>query len=293
MTRFKMTSFLLFFVFGLSLSCSSMKNSNSVKVEGATETANQDPLLQNSELSACFLLYDLKNQKFVSEFNPQRCKQRQAPASTFKVPLAAMAFDDGVLEDEKTQFKWDGEKHSIESWNKDHTSATWMRDSVVWYSQILTQKMGRKKVQSYLDKFNYGNKDMSGHIKNAWLTPSPSNPDVSSSIAINGYEQIEFMKKLWTQKLPVSEKAHELTQKIMFLEKSPKGFRISGKTGSGYVDPETNRRLGWYVTHIKGNDQEYLSVFNFHDLNPQKKPEFASALAKKMTKEFLVKQGIY
>ena len=56
----------------------------------------------------CFLLYDLKANKIVQRFNEKRCAQRFAPCSTFKMPLALMAFDQGILKDETTTYQWDG-----------------------------------------------------------------------------------------------------------------------------------------------------------------------------------------
>jgi len=259
----------------------------------SSKKTTDEGLINDQEISACFLLYDLKKQKFVKEYNPERCKLRQTPCSTFKVPLAAMAFDSGILKDENTTLKWSGEKQFFDSWNRDHTASSWMKESVVWYSQKITKKMGKNKIQKYLDQFDYGNENMSGGLTNAWLTPAPFSKKVDNSISISGYEQIEFLKKLWSNQLPISQKAHELTQKITLLEITPQGYALSGKTGSGFFDLTSNRRIGWFIAHIKGNGQEYVSVMNFHDLRVQDKPEFGGMMARKLTKEFLQKQGLY
>ena len=70
------------------------------------------------------------------------CKKRVSPASTFKVPLALMAFDAGILKDEGSGMKWDGTKTSRQEWNRDQTAASWMKYSVVWFSQRLTPQLG-------------------------------------------------------------------------------------------------------------------------------------------------------
>ena len=82
-------------------------------------------------MNACFLLYNMKTKKFERVYGEERCKEQVAPCSTFKVPLAIMGFDSGSLKDEHTEFKWDGEKRIIDSWNQDHTAETWMKNSVV------------------------------------------------------------------------------------------------------------------------------------------------------------------
>src|SRR4051794_21484845 len=68
-------------------------------------------------LDACFEVYDLKASRFVVVHNPKQCAARTSPMSTFKVPLALMAFDRGVLIDESTQFKWDGKQSIRAAWN--------------------------------------------------------------------------------------------------------------------------------------------------------------------------------
>ena len=39
----------------------------------------------------------------------------------------------------------------------------WMKNSCVWYSQIITNKeLGLEKFRDYVTKFDYGNRDISG-----------------------------------------------------------------------------------------------------------------------------------
>ncbi|WP_374077100.1 penicillin-binding transpeptidase domain-containing protein [Bdellovibrio bacteriovorus] len=254
------------------------------------EMAKPEPAPKKMEsyfpnVNGCFLLYDMKNSKWVEEFNPERCKERTAPCSTFKVPLALAAFDAGVLKDENTLYKWDGKQRWLPDWNKDQTAASWMKYSTVWYSQRITEKMGRKKVQSYLNKLEYGNKDFSGGLDDAWLTPK-------ASVLISGYEQIEFWKKLWTNSLPVSQKSLELTRKLTFLETTPRGFTLHGKTGSGNFGVDNGQRLGWFVAHIEGQGKEYLAVVTLNDLTPTSETG-GGRLAKEALLAILKDRGLY
>ncbi|MDG0816073.1 penicillin-binding transpeptidase domain-containing protein [Bdellovibrio svalbardensis] len=267
-------TFLISFVVFYSFACTSTaeKKDTTLYIPPAPppppQMASAFNMLTDSfaDLEGCFLLFDMKLNDYVEEFNSPRCRQPTSPCSTFKVPLAVMAFDSGILKDEDSTFKWDGRKNTILAWNKDQTAKSWMQESVVWYSQRITQKLGRKKVQSYLDKFQYGNHDFSGGLTTAWLTGGPvphENP--KSSVLISGYEQVDFMKKLWTSQLPASQAAMDLTRKITFLEMTPRGFKLSGKTGSGFMPPEFKQRLGWFVAHIEGKDQEFIAVATFND----------------------------
>src|SRR5689334_7997960 len=78
----------------------------------------------------CFLLYDLKSGKVVQRFNEKRCEERFAPCSTFKVPLSLMAFDQGILTNEKTTYKWDGVDRGRPDVNRDTSAADWIKYSV-------------------------------------------------------------------------------------------------------------------------------------------------------------------
>ncbi len=218
------------------------------------------------------------------------CHEQFVACSTFKVPLALMAFDSGLLKDEHEVFKWDGEKRFLEIWNTDHNAATWMKDSVIWFSQRLTPKLGEAKVIEYLQKFSYGNKDISGGLTNAWLKgPFLKEP----SLKISPYEQLEFLKALWKETLPVSPKAIALTKKIMFLETSPKGAKLSGKTGSNYYDEARMIRLGWFIAHIQKGEEEYLAVVNFSDSAPSQAKEFGGFSARKLLTDRLIAEDIW
>lgn len=237
----------------------------------------------------CFLLYDMKAEKFVREVGGDRCKEHLPACSSFKVPLAVMAFDAGILKDENLLLKWDGRKESREVVNQDHNAKSWMRDSVVWFSQRLTPRLGAKRFQRYLDGFEYGNRDFSDGIKTAWLI-SPS--ETGKGLRVSAYGQIEFMKRLWRDQLPVSHRSMKLTREIMFLETSPNGFRLSGKTGSGLYDKAASKHLGWFISHVEKDGQQYLAVLNLSDLEPGAKG-YGGPRAKAATKEFLAAEGLW
>lgn len=241
------------------------------------------------DLKGCFLLYNLKTNKFEKEIG-STCKDRFSACSTFKLPLAVMAFDSGILNDENQILKWDGRKRMLEIWNKNQNAKSWINNSVVWVSQVITPQLGKKKLQSYLKKFKYGNEDISTGITTAWLN-SPS--DVRGSLAINGYEQVEFMTKLWGDKLPASKRSMALTRQIAYLETSPNGFKLSGKTGSNFYDKARKVQFGWFISHISKGNKEYIAVTNLSDLVPVETDLFGGYRAKQITKNMLQAEGLW
>lgn len=238
---------------------------------------------------ACYLLYDVKKGQFEKVVGEETCRERFPACSTFKVPLAVIGFDAKVLADAKTVFKWDGKRREREAENRDHDAQSWMRDSVVWYSQRITTKLGKKRLQKYLDGFAYGNRDLSAGLTKAWL----ERPNAKSGLKISAYEQIEFWKKLWRDELPASPRAMKLARDLTLLETSPNGFELHGKTGSNFYDDARKLHFGWFVGHVQNAEKEYFVVTNFSDTTPVDLPGYGGLRAKEMTKQLLRESGLW
>ena len=255
-----------------------------------TETAALPEKNYFANLKGCFLLYNMASKKFEKVIGEENCKEQLPACSTFKVPLAVMAFNSRILKNEDVILKWNGKKDIRAEANQDHDAKTWMRDSVVWFSQRLTPKIGKNKMQKYLNDFDYGNKDLSGGLTQAWLvSPSARTP----ALKISGYEQVQFMEKLWNDELPASPRSMAITRQITFLEKSPQGFDLSGKTGSNFYDKDKKIHLGWFVSHLQRGNQRYIAVTNISDVKPTNIPGYGGPRAKALTKEILADLNLW
>jgi beta-lactamase class D len=240
-------------------------------------------------LRACFLLFDLNQNKLLREVGDS-CYESYPATSTFKVPLAVMAFDSGILTSEEQILEWDQKQHHFENWNKNQNARTWMLYSVVWFSQRITLQLGEDRLQRYLNDFDYGNKNLRAGITDAWLvSPSSSGP----ALRISPREQLAFLQKLWTSKLPVSQRSQKLTREVMYLETTPAGWKISGKTGSGTYRDDENRQLGWYVGAIERGQKSYLFVTQFSDSFLYDGVSFGSFRAKELTLRFFQQNGLW
>lgn len=249
---------------------------------------------KTDDKNACFVLYDLNEKKFVTVSNTANCFERYPAASTFKVPLSVMAFDSKVLQDESTVLKWDGKKGFLPAWDQDHTARSWMKESVVWYSQRLTPKIGAKKIEQYLRGFRYGNEDMSGGLTVAWLTPSAfTGSEMRNSLQISAIEQTYFLINLWSDKLPATIASQQVTKTILPEEESSKSI-LRGKTGSGFVGSSFDLRVGWYVGYLEMNQHNYVVVSNFVDKeSPKDDKSFGGKEAKEMAKQQLSELGLW
>ncbi|MEO8321512.1 MAG: class D beta-lactamase [Bradyrhizobium sp.] len=177
------------------------------------------------------------------------CDQRFSPASTFKVPLALIGYDAGILSDEHTP-SWDykPEFKAVKRDQKTVDPTIWERDSILWFSREITRRLGNERFAGYVSKFGYGNADVSGTPgKNDGLTQAW----VNSSLAISPVEQVDFLRRLLAHKLPVSDKAFTITQAIIPTIMAG-GWTVQGKTGSTRLGSEAEkirdkRSLGWFV----------------------------------------------
>ncbi len=190
------------------------------------------------------------------------CDVRNSPASTFKVALSVMGYDSGILQDAHAP-AWPY-KQEYKAWRESWKQATdptyWLKESVVWYSQQLTQKLGMERFQRFVDAFDYGNRDLSGDpgrhngLTRAWL---------SSSLQISPTEQIAFLRKLLARKLPVSARAQEMTMEIMPTFLLADGWTVQGKTGTGDQRKadgtlDDDRQFGWFVGWARKGDRQLV-----------------------------------
>jgi beta-lactamase class D len=180
-----------------------------------------------------------------------QCDQRLTPASTFKVALSLMGYDAGYLTDEHLPalpFR-DGYADWIPSWRTTTDPTAWIGNSVVWYSQRLTEWLGPERFRQYVTSFHYGNEDLSGNpgkhdgLTQAWL---------SSSLQITALEEAAFLEKLVRHELSVSMRAYDMTSRITRVAQLANGWDIHGKAGSGTPRRpdgtlDRDREIGWFV----------------------------------------------
>lgn len=229
---------------------------------------------------ACFTEIDNKTGKVINSYNEKRCQERLSPCSTFKIPLAYISFEEKVFADIDTPIPWDHVKREREVLNRDQTPKSWITDSVVWVSQIVTRKVGNEKLKSYLKKLNYGNQDTSGGIDKFWLY---------SSLKVSAKEQTQFLKSVWTDKAVFSEATREKVQKILFVKKLADGSDVYGKTGSCCIDPGCKgRQLGWFVGVVVNDKQTHSFAVNMVDTP---KTGYAGLVTKNLTFDILDAQS--
>lgn len=180
------------------------------------------------------------------------CETRVTPASTFKLPLAVIGFDAGILKsahDPVLPFKEGYPDWGGAPWQRDNDPLSWMTHSTLWYSQRLTEQLGAEQFARYVTAMGYGNADLSGDagqnngLQRSWI---------SSSLRISPLEQAGFMASLLKGQLPVSQDAHRLALSLVQAAGTADGWTIYGKTGSAYPRNSKGNFIysqgwGWYL----------------------------------------------
>lgn len=202
------------------------------------------------------VVYDLKADHF-SVFDEERAGRPMTPASTFKIANTLIALETGVVADEQQVLPWDGVKREINEWNHDHKLRTAIKYSVVPAFQQIARQIGPERMKSYLQKFRYGNQDISGGIDRFWL---------GSSLQISAFQQIDFLKRLYLMELPASERSVRILKDVLLVEATP-AYRLRGKTGLKQGDPG----VGWWVGWVERDDNTYFFATNIDIAEPSRK----------------------
>ena len=212
---------------------------------------------------SCFLLLDT-NTGQLTRGPDEVCTTPLPPASTFKIPHAIAALESGVIKGPDEVIKYDGTPRENEAWRRDHTLASAMRYSVVWYFQEIAKRLKMDGEDFYLRRLRYGNEDASSGLTTFWL---------GGSLRISPVEQITFLRRLYYGELPVSDRAMQIVRDILvqppnvivnatgehkFDAPWPAGTVLSAKTGSTSFEPK--RAVRWIVGRVERDRHAWIFV---------------------------------
>lgn len=234
-------------------------------------------IFEKYQVDGSILVYD-RNENLYMGYDLERCNTLFCPASTFKIPNSLIAFECGIIST-SSWFKWDGVKRAYSSWEKDMQIDEAFKKSVVPVYQEIARSIGVERMRYYTQLFNYGKMDIqSDNIDVFWL---------EGHSGITAYQQLYFLQNLYALRLPVSERAMELTKELMLYETND-GYTLSGKTGWA-VRKEVN--LGWFVGFIETNNNVYFFATNIAPNERTDMKQFGNARIA-ITKDVLKELGV-
>lgn len=159
----------------------------------------------------------------VTYYNLTRDTTHLSPASTFKIVLSLAGLELGVLRDDRFVIPWDGIPTGKPEWEKDLSLREAFRVSSEPYFRELARRIGKERLQHFLDTFNYGNKKIGDSVATCW---------VDGSLKISADEQLGLMKRLYFDDLPLSDRTQRIVRSIMLMEEE-NGRKLYYKTGWG------------------------------------------------------------
>ena len=210
---------------------------------------------REEQVKGTFVLLDGQTGAF-QRHDEARAAQRYLPASTYKIPNSLIALETGEAKGKDYEIEWDSKRAPRQpwwpaAWAQNHTLESALQNSSVWYYQEIARRIGPERMQAYVDRFNYGNRDISGGIDKFWLT---------GSLRISANEQVEFLRRFYVNQFGLSERTVQLTKDMLVLEQTP-DYRLSGKTGwAGFGEPGATQ-TAWLVGYLeRQGDVFYFAV---------------------------------
>ncbi len=187
-------------------------------------------------------------------FNQTVATRPLPPCSTFKIWNSLIGIEEGIIRDPDAPFwQWDGETRFLPAWNQDQTWRTAFKASCVPAFQDLARRIGPERMQSWLDRFGYGNRDQAGRPDAFWLPRGGEN-----TILITAESEAALTAKLLRGELPVAPSSLARLKDVMKLETTSRGT-LFGKTGSGLrkADGDVDYDLGWLSGFLEHRGQTY------------------------------------
>ena len=243
----------LYIIFAVALMLAGCKNKTCI--ENRSDFAKY---YSQYRLSGNFVLYDLKKDKY-TYYNQPQAQQAYPPGATFKLFLSLVGFETGNIKTEGNE----GLDQIKTTWNHEHITKDPFQNSTVHYYDLLTEKIGKQDIKTWMDKVPYGNADTTGGIPGFWQT---------GGLKITADEQLDFLQKLYEHKLPFSEVNMDRVKGMMAMQDTL-GYSIKGKVGWAEQD---NQDIGWFVGYVETKDDTYFFVNCIQSSDPGN-PYFESA----------------
>lgn len=207
---------------------------------------------------------DNKNCTFVLEsetiqsqtINQQRATTAFTPYSTFKIVNALIGLEQGVIKNTKQTLTFDKSKYVPQPWwppvwklpRYDLKSA--FKYSMVSVFRQLAVDIGQTEMAAQVKHLGYGNADISSGLDNFWL---------GGSLQISALEQVQFLKKIYHNKLNLKPSSLAALKEIMLVEETA-DYKVYAKTGAGKLKDKS--MLGWYVGFVENKQGVHFFASN-------------------------------
>lgn len=230
------------------------------------------------DINGTAIFYTPENNHY-TVYNQSLSEKRSSPCSTFKIFSTYVGLSSHKLDPNNSTRKWNGTIYGYDAWNKDIDLDTAFKTSCVWYYRQVIDEIGQDTMQKYIDKFDYGNKDISDWDGKTDLDDDPRDLKgfwLETSLKISPLEQVQLLNRLFSANENPMALA-KLKELMLVYEDNNTGLKIYGKTGFGKVNDENTD--AWFTGFYEINNQRtYYSV----RLDDPKNPQALSSTAKEI-----------
>lgn len=209
------------------------------------------------DFDGSFVLYDTKADEY-HIYNEKNSQTRTSPYSTYKIYSGLFALEEGIITPQKSTLAWNGSQYNYPEWNANHDLKSALRDSVSWYFQELDMQLGQSKLQQYLNRIEYGNRDISGGIKDFWI---------DSSLKISPIEQVQLLHSFYYNQFGFDQNNIDAIKDMLVIANTD-DLVFSGKTGTGTNTKgitNVSTRCGWFIGYLETPDNTYIFATNIQD----------------------------
>jgi beta-lactamase class D len=202
----------------------------------------------------------------LSASDPELAKRPFSPAATFEIPESAIALEIGFIDNPDSPMPWDGQYAPNAEWNRDHTLRTAVQVSCTPCFERVAKNVGAGRMQDWLRRLDYGNRDASGAVERFWQ---------SGKLRITAIEQLDFLRRLDTKRLPISERTLDVVLDVIALDVGASHV-MYGKTASARL-PEGDVEFGWFIGFVAAEERRtyFATVVTGHapgvDIAPQRR----------------------
>lgn len=201
-------------------------------------------LFESAHIDGILVTYDGKQfQSYGS--NLKRMNEEYIPASTFKMLNALIGLQHNKVTNTEI-FKWDGQKRSFPSWEKDMTLGEAMQASAVPVYKELARRIGLDLMRSEVKRVHFGNENIGDEVDQFWL---------KGPLKITPKQEAQFAYELAKQKLAFDQKVQIQVKDMLYVE-SRGQQKLYAKSGWGSdIEPQ----VGWYTGWVEQPNGQVLS----------------------------------
>jgi beta-lactamase class D len=212
------------------------------------EIAAFEPAFEKQKVVGTFVLLDPATGS-IQVWNSERARTRFIPASTFKIANSLIGLDTGTVKSLDEVLPYGGKPQPFKAWERDlHLREAFKISSFPIY-QELARRIGEERMAKGVKSLDYGNTDTGKIIDRFWL---------DGPLMISATEQVEFLRRLLADELPLKKETMQKVRRIFPTEPSDKGV-IHFKTGWGTA---TTPQIGWIVGWVDRNGSHHPFALN-------------------------------